>query len=62
LEFPAGLRVDLSRFGQVVQAAPSDGVSFDPFAFEQDSLAASEVDVSRGEIVETGCAREISSR
>ena len=47
-----GLRVDLSRFGVVVQAALFDGVSFDPFAFEQDGLAASEVDVGRSEIVE----------
>lgn len=50
--FRLGLRVDLSRFGLVVQAALLDRVSFDPFAFEQDGLAASEVDVGRGEIVE----------
>ena len=36
----------------MVQAALFDRVSFDPFAFEQDGLAASEVDVGRGEIVE----------
>jgi hypothetical protein len=36
----------------MVQAALFDGVSFDPFAFEQDGLAASEVDVGRGEIIE----------
>jgi hypothetical protein len=36
----------------VVQAALFDCVSFDPFTFEQDGLAASEVDVGRGEIVE----------
>ena len=47
-----GLRFDLSRFGLVVQAALFDRVSFDPFALEQDGLAASEVDVGRGEIVE----------
>ena len=46
------MRVDLSRFGLVVQAALSDSVSFDPFTFEQDGLAASEVDVGRSEIVE----------
>ncbi len=45
-------RVDLSRFGVMVQAALSDAFSFDPFTFEQDGLAASEVDVGRGEIVE----------
>ena len=50
--FRLGLRVDLSRFGVMVQAALSDGVSFDPFTFEQDGLAAPEVDVGRGEIVE----------
>ncbi len=50
--FRLRLRVDLSRFGAVVQATLSDGVSFDPFALEQDGLAAPEVDVSRGEIVE----------
>lgn len=42
----------LIYFGLVVQAALSDGVSFDPFTFEQDGLAASEVDVGWGEIVE----------
>ncbi len=36
----------------MVQAAFFDGISFDPFAFEQDCLPASEVDISRGEIVE----------
>ena len=36
----------------MVQAALSDGVSFDPFTFEQDGLAAPEVDVGRSEIVE----------
>ena len=46
------MRTDLSCFGLVVQAALSDGVSFDPFAFEQDGLAASEVDVGWGKIVE----------
>jgi hypothetical protein len=46
------LRVDLSRFGVVVQAALSNGVSFDPFAFEQDGLAASEVNIGGREIVE----------
>jgi hypothetical protein len=44
---------DLSRFGVVVQAALSDCVSFDPFAFEQYGLAVSEVDAGRGEIAET---------
>lgn len=43
---------DLSGFGLVVQAAFFDRVSFDPFAFEQDGLSASEVDVGGSEIVE----------
>ena len=46
------MQFDSCRFGLVVQAALSDRVSFDPFAFEQDGLAAAEVDVGRGEIVE----------
>ena len=50
--FRLGLRVDLSRFGVVVQAAQSDGLSFDPFAFDEDGFAAAEVDVGRGEIIE----------
>jgi hypothetical protein len=32
----------------VVQAALYDGLVFDPFSLQQDCLAASEVDVSRG--------------
>ena len=36
----------------MVQAALFDCVSFDPFTFEQDGLAAPEVDFGRSEIVE----------
>ena len=36
----------------VLQAATGDGLSFDPFPFEEDGLGASEVDVGGGEIVE----------
>ncbi len=36
----------------MVQAALSDCVSFDPFAFDEDGLAAPEVDVGGREIVE----------
>src|SRR4051795_9655144 len=36
----------------MLQAAIGDGLAFDPFAFEEDGLAASEVDVGRGEIAE----------
>ncbi len=36
----------------MVQAAFFDGISFDPFAFEQDGLAASEVNVGGREVVE----------
>lgn len=46
------MRVDLSCFRLGVQAALSDCVSFDPFTFELYDLAASEVDVGWGEIVE----------
>src|SRR5215475_9079128 len=34
----------------VVQASVLDGVSFDPFSFQEDGLAASEVDVGRRQI------------
>jgi len=34
------------------QPAVLDGFAFDPFSFQQDSLAAPEVDVARGEIVD----------
>ena len=34
------------------QAALCDGLAFDPFPFQPDDVAASEVDVGRGEIVE----------
>ena len=30
-----------------------DGLAFDPFSFQQDGLTASEVDIGRGEIVDT---------
>jgi hypothetical protein len=43
------LRLDLSCFTTTVQAALSDGVSFDPFAFEQDGLASPEVDVGQAQ-------------
>ena len=36
----------------VLQATIGDGLAFDPFAFEEDGLSASEVDVSRSEIAE----------
>jgi hypothetical protein len=32
------------------QASVLDGLSFDPFSFKQDGLAASEVDIGRGEV------------
>ena len=34
----------------VVQASVLDGVSFDPFSFQEDGLATSEVDVGRCQI------------
>ena len=36
----------------MLQAAIGDGLSFDPFSFEEDGLAAPEVDVGRGEIAQ----------
>jgi hypothetical protein len=52
MDFSARFACDLSCFGLVVQASLSDCVSFDPFAFEQDGLATSEIDVGGSEIVE----------
>src|SRR5215470_4578892 len=37
----------------VVQASVLDGLSFDPFSLQQDGLAASEVDVGRGQVGDT---------
>ena len=36
----------------MLQPAIGDGLAFDPFAFEEDGLGPSEVDVGRREIVE----------
>ena len=36
----------------MLQSSLADGVAFDPFSFEQDCLASSEVDVCRREVVE----------
>ena len=36
----------------VVQASALDGLSFDPFSFQEDGLAASEVDVGRCQIAD----------
>jgi hypothetical protein len=36
----------------MLQAAFGDGLAFDPFSLQQDCLAASEVDVGRGQIVD----------
>ena len=43
----------LCGFATVYQAPVLNGVSFDPFGFEQDCLATSEADVSRCEIGDT---------
>ena len=40
----------LCGLAAVHQASVLDGLSFDPFSFQQNGLAVSEVDVSRGEI------------
>jgi hypothetical protein len=44
---------DLSRSLTMLQAALSDGVAFDPFSFQQNGVAAPEVDVGRSEVAET---------
>ena len=36
----------------VLQAATGDGLSFDPFSFDEDGLAPPEVDIGRGEIAQ----------
>ena len=36
----------------MLQAPVFDGLSFDPFSFQQDGLATSEVDIGRREIVQ----------
>ena len=36
----------------MLQASLLDGLSFDPFSRQEDGLAAAEVDVGRGKIVE----------
>jgi hypothetical protein len=38
----------LSGLLLVLQSAVDDGLAFDPFSFQQDGLAASEVDIGRG--------------
>src|SRR5260370_17038412 len=40
----------LGGVGAVYQASVLDGLSFDPFSFQQDGLAAPKVDVGRGEV------------
>jgi hypothetical protein len=40
----------LCGIAAMMQVSGFDGLSFDPFSFQEDSLAAPEVDVSRGEI------------
>jgi len=40
----------LCGLAAVLQASGFDGVAFDPFSFQQDSLAASEVDVGWSEV------------
>ena len=45
-----GLR--LGGFALVLQSSLLDGVSFDPFSFQQDGLAASEVDVGRRQVLQ----------
>ena len=44
--------IRLSGFSGVHQASGLDGLSFDPFSFEQDGVASSEVDVGRCEVAD----------
>ena len=52
MEDLAHLVLMLCRVQPVPQAAVCDCLVFDPFAFEEDGLRPSEVDVSWGKIVE----------
>jgi hypothetical protein len=51
-EVLAHLAVMLCGLRMMAQAAIGDGLSLDPFAFEEDGLTVSEVDFGRDEIVE----------
>jgi hypothetical protein len=42
----------LCGLAAVLQASGFDGFAFDPFSFQQDSLAAPEVDVGRGQVAD----------
>jgi hypothetical protein len=42
----------LCGFPLMLQATSGDGLAFDPFSLQQDCLAASEVEVGRGKIVD----------
>jgi hypothetical protein len=42
----------LCRLQAMLQAAADDGLAFDPFAFEEDALGPSKIDVGGREIVE----------
>jgi hypothetical protein len=40
----------LSGLAAVYQSSDLDGLSFDPFSFQQDGVATAEVDIGRGQI------------
>ncbi len=40
----------LSGFAAVYQSSDLDGLSFNPFSFQQDGVATAEVDIGRGQI------------
>ena len=52
MEALAHLVVMLCRLQTMLQAAVCDGQAFDPFAFEEDALSPSKIDVGGREIVE----------
>jgi hypothetical protein len=59
MEALAHLDQILSGLRAMLQATLLDGQSLDPFTFAEDGLAAAEVDVGRGEIVEAFVAAAV---
>ena len=48
----------LSRMQAMLQTTICDGLAFDPFAFEEDGLGASKIDVSWGVLLQTSLLTE----
>jgi hypothetical protein len=47
-----GCGFSLGGFALVLQSSSFDGVALDPFTLKQDGLAASEVDIGRGQVLQ----------